>query len=134
MELTPPVAAPPQQAPAKKTSAKKAPGTTTQPKVASGPPDLQVARFELKESWVRPIVKNAGGTVATGFDVVISVDGKSKASRFRATVPPGEERFLIATGLQRGTHVYKVVVDPDDKVRESDETNNSKEAKLSSPR
>jgi len=134
VELASPVVTPSQKVPAKDATTKQTRTSTTQPKVSLEPPDLQIARVHLEDRWVRAIVKNGGGTKAAGFDVVIYVDGKSKATRFGASLPAGKESFLLATSLQLGTHAYKVVVDPHDKVRESDETNNSKEETFSSPR
>ena len=115
---------------AQPSSAADVPAATAEPKVLTGPADLQIARVHQQERFVRAVVRNAGGTRATGFDVVIFVDGQRKASRSRASLNPGQESFLIATGLRRGTHVYKAVVDPDNKVPESNESNNSKEVTL----
>lgn len=109
-------------------------GTGSSSPKPSGPPDLQVAEVELKEKWVRAIVKNAGGTVATGIVVTILVDGRQGAARHALTLLPGKEVFVVATHLRQGNHVYKVVIDPDNKIQESDETNNSKEVTLSMPR
>ena len=97
-------------------------------------PDLTVARLYQKGAFVMAVVKNAGPTPAKGFDVVISVDGRPTATRFRVDLGPGEEAELIGALMQVGNHVYKAVADPDNKVPESDETNDSMEATFSHAR
>ncbi|MBI3464117.1 MAG: hypothetical protein HY000_13830 [Planctomycetes bacterium] len=97
-------------------------------------PDLQVSRVYLKEGYMRALVKNSGSARAEKVDVVFLVDAKPESKYGPIPLNVGQEAEASSQRLPPGTHVVKVVVDPDNEIREWDETNNAKEATLSSPR
>jgi subtilase family serine protease len=81
---------------------------------------------------MRARVKNRGTARATDFAVLFYIDGKLQSTRSGMIVNPGQERQASSQRLPPGTHVVKVVADPDNTIRESDETNNSREVTLPS--
>jgi len=100
-------------------------------------PDIKVVEIYLQEQgFVRALVKNVGKSPATEMRAHFYVDGnRESATRTQnsGNLRAGGEWVAGSQKLPAGTHVVKVVVDPDDSVQESDETNNSKEAHLSAP-
>jgi hypothetical protein len=105
------------------------------PKVDLGPgPDLQVLDVYLtKDGYMRARIKNGGTEPATKVRAAFFVNGKSESIYGTFTLKPGQEREAGASKLPPGMHVVKVVVDPDNTIRETDETNNAMEAKLTPP-
>ena len=129
VELTPPpAAAPPSPA------APETPRASSKPTAATGLPDLQVMEVYLDSGFMRARIKNTGKTPAAEVTVAFFVDGRQTDIYGPVRLVPGAEGPATASRLPPGRHVVKVVADPDNKVQESDETNNSKEATLSSPR
>jgi len=112
--------------------------STPPARATSGLPDLQVTRLYLKEvlrggrkvRYKRAMVRNNGPGPATNVTTNFLVDGKLTDVDPRYQFKPGEEKHVSASALPPGTHTVKVVVDPDNKIKETDETNNSMEATL----
>jgi hypothetical protein len=93
-------------------------------------PDLEVVDVFLHNgSYLRARVRNNGAMSATGVSVRFVTEDLT--GNFRGlTLGPGQ--VGVATGGRRrpGTHVVKVIVDPDNVVSEADESNNTMEVSL----
>ncbi len=110
--------------------------TTGPPDPPAGPsPDLVAAaiRFDLapvaqRAAPVALTVTNAGSRDADGFDYELLVDGQThKRATVDQRLPAGASLELTAAlhVTEPGLHVVQLVVDPRDRLREADETNNA---------
>ncbi|HUT88234.1 MAG TPA: CARDB domain-containing protein [Thermoguttaceae bacterium] len=105
------------------------PGETGGPTSHPTLPDLRVAQVFLengdKSAWIR----NDGGATAADVAVQFVVDG-APADTSRVDVPPEEQVQATVSKLPPGRHVVGVVVDPENRISESNEANNVLEAAL----
>ncbi len=134
VELTPPPAVPSKRTrtPRKKEEPKRK-RTRRKKEDRTGLPDLVVTKVYLNEGgYMRALVKNRGTAHATEHIVEFFIDGKRRASHRCKAIEAGVEFEVSAMSLLQfpGKHVVKVVADADNKIPESDETNNSMEATL----
>jgi len=103
---------------------------------SSGLPDLEVTDVYLDERGsIKVRIKNNGTAPAIGFSLVFTIDGERENTRSGMRFHPGQEREMSGGGraLSAGTYVVKFALDPENTIRESDETNNSKEVTLLVP-
>lgn len=100
-----------------------------------GQPDLQVVQVFLNENGeVTARIRNSGTARAARARVRFTRDEKHVSIyHSRNRLQPGEEWQVSGGRLPQGSHTVKVIVEPDNEIVESDESNNSKEATLSWP-
>ncbi len=99
-----------------------------------GRPDLQVTRVFLNEAgYLRARIRNSGNAPAMGVRVRFFVGDQLIGTSRPLALQPGIEQQASSVKLQEGSHAVKVVVDPDNRVDESDESNNATEITLSRP-
>jgi hypothetical protein len=104
------------------------PPSTMQPAPAPGAlPDLRVGQVFLQNGEKSAWILNGGNAPAVGADVQFSVDGEP-SDTCRVDVPPGGQVRAVGSKLPPGRHVLRAVVDPDNRIPESNETNNALEA------
>jgi hypothetical protein len=105
-------------------------------------PDLTVYGFSLEPSppmanqpmTITMTVANEGGVEATDVHVILIADGDNIGEEVLSSLPAGTEKDTLFTWIpSEGSHSLTAVVDPDDKVDESDETNNQITEKISVP-
>ena len=118
------------------------PGLSTEPKPAAavGRPDIVVEKLALSPSKPKPgrpvkaivVVRNIGNAHAAEVRVDIVVDQRAVKSE-RLSLPQGETRTLyIELGaLTQGDHTIACIVDPDNRIAEPDERNNTAEIRVS---
>ncbi len=115
-------------------SGQQPPTDPNQEMTGSGLPDLEVTQVFLnEEGYLRARVKNNGAAQKMEFEVHLFRNGRLAARSKVIVLNSKQEGFASARRLQPGTHVIKVVADPDNMIPESDETNNSMEVTLSAP-
>jgi len=105
-------------------------------------PDLTISNFYVAPSppmanepvTIQMLVSNDGGAEATDVYVVLIADGEKIGEECMASFPAGSEKTIIFTWIpSEGTHSLTAIIDPDDKVDESIETNNEEIQKVSVP-
>lgn len=103
--------------------------------VEQGEPDLTVTDVELdptspdagQEVDFQMTLENTGNNGASTIESEVQVDGQSVAVPPTTSLAPGESTTTAWTGnyeFESGTHTVTAVVDPDDLISESDESNN----------
>ena len=116
-------------------SSQQSPAAGT-PEASSGLPNLEVTDVYLNERGsIRVRIKNNGPAPAIGVSLVFTIDGERENTRSGMRLNPGQEREISGGGraLSAGTYVVRFALDPENTIRESKETNNSKEVTLLSP-
>lgn len=102
-------------------------------------PDLIVSIAKLPESLeigkeynVSVIVKNIGNDDAKQFSVRLDFDGRTIGTKIVDVLLAGSEKSLSFTWKPEvdGTFTLKAIADPDNKVKELNETNNTAEVKV----
>jgi len=96
-------------------------------------PDLRVTQVFLEKGDKSAWIRNDGDAPAAGVVVQFVVDGEP-ADTSRVDVPPEERVQATGSKLAPGRHVVGVVVDPENRISESNETNNALEAPLTALR
>jgi hypothetical protein len=96
-------------------------------------PDLRVAGFKAARRFVvgvflyNVVLRNAGRTATRDFDAVLSIGGVPRPAVDVPGMAPGEKRVVELTGPRcESGATERVQLDPDNRVGESDETNNSR--------
>lgn len=106
-----------------------APDEMAEPTSRLALPDLRVAQVFLEKGGKSAWIRNDGGRPATDVAVQFVVDG-APADTAHVDVPPGEQVQATGAKLAPGRHVVGVVVDPENRIPESNETNNVLEGAL----
>lgn len=94
-------------------------------------PDLRVVRIFLEDGYKRALIENRGDSRASNVFVRFYVDGAPSSIFGPVSVSPGQQVRATSQRLPQGTHRVRVVVDPDNRVAEANESNNSMEVSLS---
>jgi hypothetical protein len=94
-------------------------------------PDLRVTRIYLENGYKRATIENVGDATARSVRVRFFVDGRVSSTFGSVDVAPGRQIRATSTRLELGTHRVRVVADPENLIRESNESNNAMERMLS---
>jgi formylglycine-generating enzyme required for sulfatase activity len=87
-------------------------------------PDLCILDVTLERGYLRAIVRNQGIAPSEAFSVRFAVDGKHKGNYTARRLDVDSVLKATSGRLPAGTHTVEVRVDPDNEIREIDETNN----------
>jgi len=102
-----------------------------QPPLQALSPDLAVTQVLLEGSQKKAVIANRGNVQAVNVYVRFLVDGRLADNFGPMLLAPGQQAAAIVSRLPVGTHTVRVLVDPDNRIGESNESNNQMERLLS---